>query len=130
MSLENVRAFYEKLVNDQAFRTQMQQVESKDESTRLVKEAGYDFTPEEFEEYTAQLLESNADDGEIRHLNDQELEAVFGGAASLIDNEPIVRPLYGVVEQPHEKPCKKPRQKWPPIHPQPVYGIPTNEQAI
>ncbi|WP_445627516.1 Nif11-like leader peptide family natural product precursor [Nostoc sp. DSM 114167] len=49
MSLKNVRAFYEKLVNDEAFRTQMQQFESKDESTRLVKEAGYDFTLEKFE---------------------------------------------------------------------------------
>lgn len=97
MSFENVRAFYEKLVSDEAFRSQMQQVESKDECSRLVKEAGYDFTPEEFEEYTAQLLESNPDDGEIRDLNDQELETVFGGVSSLIGSKPIYQPMYGVI---------------------------------
>nr|AVH79666.1 Nif11-type precursor [Desmonostoc muscorum PCC 7121] len=113
MSFENVRAFYEKLVSDEAFRSQMQQVESKDECSRLVKEAGYDFTPEEFEEYTAQLLESNPDDGEIRDLNDQELETVFGGVSSLIGSKPIYQPMYGVIFWPPEK--------WPPV--QPLYGV-------
>ncbi|MFN6571461.1 Nif11-like leader peptide family natural product precursor [Dendronalium sp. ChiSLP03b] len=124
MSFGNIRAFYKKLANDEAFRAQMQQVQSKDECTRLVKEAGYDFTQEEFEEYTAQLLESNTGDGEIRDLNDQELEAVFGGVSSLIGRKPpTFQPMYGVIYYPPEKPHKR----WPPIHPQPVYGIPINE---
>jgi predicted ribosomally synthesized peptide with nif11-like leader len=123
MSFENVRAFYEKLVSDEAFRTQMQQVESKDECSKLVKAAGYDFTQEEFEEYTAQLLESNTDDSEIRHLNEQELETVFGGVSSLIGSEPIYQPLYGVVYYPP----KKPHKRWPPIGPQPMYGVVVSE---
>ncbi|MDF5706983.1 MAG: Nif11-like leader peptide family natural product precursor [Nostoc sp. S4] len=119
MSFENVRAFYEKLVSDEAFRSKMQQVQSKDECSRLVQEAGYDFTQEEFEEYTAQLLESNPDNSEIRDLNDQELETVFGGASSLIGSMPIAQPLYGVIFWPPIK--------WPPIHPQPLYGIVASE---
>ncbi|MFN6559373.1 MAG: Nif11-like leader peptide family natural product precursor [Nostoc sp. ChiSLP01] len=115
MSSENVRAFYEKLVNDEAFRAQMQQVKSKDECSRLVKAAGYDFTQEEFEEYTAQLLESNPDNGELRDLNEQELEAVFGGISSFTGRKPIFQPLYGVIYPPI--------RKWPPINPQPLYGI-------
>lgn len=109
MSLENVKAFYERLANDEAFRTQMQGVESKAECSQIVKSAGYDFTSEEFEEYTAQLLESSSDNGEIRDLNEKELEAVFGGA-SLIIGKPIIRPLYGVITRP-----------WPPV--QAMYGV-------
>uniref|UniRef100_A0A2P0ZG81 Nif11-type n=1 Tax=[Tolypothrix] sp. PCC 7415 TaxID=373957 RepID=A0A2P0ZG81_9CYAN len=113
MSLENVRAFYEKLVNDEAFRTQMQAVESKDECSQVVKSAGFDFTQEEFEEYTTQLLESNAAEGELKDLGEKELEAVFGG----ILGKPIIQPLYGVTWWPPIK--------WPPIYPQPLYGIVT-----
>ncbi|MEJ6486769.1 Nif11-like leader peptide family natural product precursor [Nostoc punctiforme UO1] len=81
MSLENVKLFYEKLTNDESFRTQLQNVQSKDECSQTVKAAGYDFTQEEFEEYTGQLLES-IPDNEIHDLDEQELEAVVGGAIS------------------------------------------------
>ncbi len=106
MSLENVKAFYERLASDEVFRTQIQGVKSKTECSQIVKGAGYDFTQEEYEEYTAQLLESGTTDGELKDLNEKELEAVFGGASSLI-GERRIQPLYGVV--------------WPPI--QPLYGV-------
>jgi predicted ribosomally synthesized peptide with nif11-like leader len=112
MSLENVRAFYEKLVNDEAFRTQFQAVETKDECSEVVKNAGFDFTPEEFEEYTTQLLKANPGEGELNDLNEKELEAVFGG----ILGKPIIQPLYGVILWPPIK--------WPPIY-QPLYGVVT-----
>ncbi|QIR37099.1 Nif11-like leader peptide family natural product precursor [Tolypothrix sp. PCC 7910] len=115
MSLENVRAFYERLVSDDTFRTQMQGVESKDECSQVVKSAGYDFTQEEFEEYTTKLLESNAPDQDLTDLSEQELEAVFGG----ILGKPIIQPLYGVVVWPPIK--------WPPIYPQPLYGVVTTD---
>ncbi len=105
MSLENVRAFYERLANDDAFRTQIQEVKSKDECSQIAKGSGYDFTQEEFEEFTAQVLESDTNDGELQDLDEKELAAVFGGIA--------LQPLYGVPRLP----------KWPPIHPQPLYGI-------
>ena len=110
MSLENVRAFYERLANDDVFRTQIQDVKSKDECSQIVKGAGYDFTSKEFEEFTAQVLESDANDGELQDLDEKELAAVFGGIA--------LQPLYGVPQLP-----KWPPIKWPPIHPQPIYGI-------
>ncbi|BAT55111.1 protein of unknown function nitrogen fixation [Nostoc sp. NIES-3756] len=115
MSFENVRAFYERLANDEAFRTQMQQVKSKDECSQTVKAAGYDFTQEEFEEYTSQLLESDANDGELKDLSEQELEAVFGGTTTYF-RKPIVQPLYGIVWE-------------PPIY-QPLYGVVTTTEGF
>ena len=106
MSLENVRAFYERLANDERFRTQIQGVKTKEECSQIVKGAGYDFTSEEFEEFTAQVLESGTNDGELQDLDEKQLAAVFGGIA--------VQPLYGVPRLP---------TKWPPIYPQPMYGI-------
>ncbi|MBD2167792.1 Nif11-like leader peptide family natural product precursor [Calothrix membranacea FACHB-236] len=112
MSLENVRDFYKKLANDEAFRNQMQAVESKDECSQVVKNAGFNFTQEEFEEYTTQLIESNANENDLQDLGEKELEAVFGG----ILGKPIIQPLYGVIVWPPIK--------WPPIV-QPLYGVVT-----
>ncbi|MBW4615628.1 MAG: Nif11-like leader peptide family natural product precursor [Desmonostoc vinosum HA7617-LM4] len=96
MSLENVRAFYERLVNDEAFRTQVQSVTNPHEGSQIVKEAGYDFTQEEFEEYTTQILESNAGEGELRDVDEAELETVVGGAtAALAGIFPRLILIYG-----------------------------------
>ncbi|MEH2319606.1 Nif11-like leader peptide family natural product precursor [Nostoc sp.] len=107
MSIENVQAFYVKLANDEAFRAQIQGVTSKDECSQIVKSDGYNFTQDEFEEYTAQLLESTAGEDELKDLNEQELEAVFGGASS-ITGKPIIRPFYGVIVSPPHCPHKPP----------------------
>ncbi|MCC5603515.1 Nif11-like leader peptide family natural product precursor [Nostoc favosum] len=110
MSLENVQAFYAKLANDEAFRAQIQGVTSKDEYSQVVKSAGYDFTQDEFEEYTAQLLESTAGEDELKDLNEKELEAVFGGASSIPAKDIIVaQPIYGLpvwppIDCPHKPP--------------------------
>ncbi|MEH2324602.1 MAG: Nif11-like leader peptide family natural product precursor [Nostoc sp.] len=118
MSIENVQAFYAKLANDEAFRAQIQGVKSKEECSQKVKAAGYDFTQDEFEEYTAQLLESTAGDDELKDLNEQELEAVFGGASSIAAKHTIVaRPLYGVISLPIDD-CP---HKSPVV--QPLYGV-------
>jgi len=105
MSRENVKAFYERLATDEVFRSQIQGVKNKDECSQIVKSSGYDFTQQEFEEYTVQLLESGATDGELMDLNEKELEAVFGGASSVIG-----KLLDGGV--------------WPPYLP--TYGLPAN----
>jgi predicted ribosomally synthesized peptide with nif11-like leader len=98
MSLENIKAFYQRLANDEAFRSQIQNVQSKEKCSQIVKAAGYNFTPQEYEEYTAQLLDSDSDDSELKDLSEQELEAVFGGATSLIgDKYRRFYPMYGVV---------------------------------
>ena len=51
MSLENVRAFYEKLASDEGFRTQIQEVDNKEVGREILAASGYNFTQEEFEEY-------------------------------------------------------------------------------
>ncbi len=97
MSLENVKAFYQQLANDEAFRNQIQNIQSKEECSQIVKTAGYDFTLQEYEEYTAQLLDSDSDNSELKDLSEQELEAVFGGATSLIgDKYRRISPMYGL----------------------------------
>ncbi|NEP52936.1 MAG: Nif11-like leader peptide family natural product precursor, partial [Moorea sp. SIO3C2] len=70
-----------------------------------------DFTQEEFEDYTGQLLESSAAEDGLRDLDQQELEAVFGGASQVMGIKGGFQPLYGVVF-------------WPPV--QPMYGIVTD----
>lgn len=96
MSRENVKAFYERLKNDETFRTQMQSANSKDESNKILSNNGYEFTQEEFEEVTANLLESTKDDATLKDLNEKELEAVFGGAIKLI-HFPFPILLYGSI---------------------------------
>ncbi len=100
MSRENVKAFYARLATDEAFRTQIQGVKSKAECSQIVKNAGYEFTSEEYEEYTAQLLELNASDNELQDLDEKQLEAVFGGASWILGSYPISHPEYGVVKPP------------------------------
>lgn len=104
MSIAHVKAFYQQLANDEAFRTQIQNVNSKEECSQIVKAAGYDFTLNEYEEYTAQLLES-ADEGELKDLSEQELAGVFGGVTGKF----IAQPLYGVI--------------WDYDRVQPLYGV-------
>jgi predicted ribosomally synthesized peptide with nif11-like leader len=80
MSYQHVKAFYEKLSQDEAFRDQIQNVQSKEECSRIVKAAGYDFTQQELEDYTAQLLEKDANsDDDLIDVGDRELAAVHGG---------------------------------------------------
>ena len=108
MSVENVKAFYQRLAQDEGFRSQLAEVKTKEECSQLVQQAGYDFTQEEFQSYTYELLESNLNKGELEDLNEKELEAVFGGISSKMPSPPI-QALYGVI--------------WPPKNPQPLYGV-------
>lgn len=103
MSRENVKAFYRSLATDEAFRTQIKATESKDECSQIVQNAGYDFTLEEFEAVTAELLKSNVADDSLRDLSEKELEAVIGGAVSSLLIEKI-QPVqeYGVVLPPDD----------------------------
>jgi len=116
MSLEQVKAFYKQLATDEAFRTQVQSVNSKDECSQIVKAAGYHFTLEEYEEYTSQLLESTSAEGELKDLSEKELAGVFGGFTGW----PIAQPLYGVI-------VKKPVPLYGVV--QPLYGVVASPEA-
>ncbi len=80
MSHQHVQAFYAKLAQDEAFCDKIKNVSSKEECRRIVKAAGFYFTQQEFEDYTAQILEKDPDcDDEIIEIGERELEAVHGG---------------------------------------------------
>jgi predicted ribosomally synthesized peptide with nif11-like leader len=101
MSLENVKSFYEYLADNEAFRDQIKAAENKEECSRIVKAAGFDFTLEEYEEYTYQLLESANSEDEIQDLSEKELAAVFGGITGI--TRPV-QPKYGGVWRRKRKP--------------------------
>jgi predicted ribosomally synthesized peptide with nif11-like leader len=95
MSLENVKLFYARLAIDEAFRTQIQSSQTKEECRQTVKDAGYDFTSQELEDYTAQMLNPTDD---LTDLDEAELETVLGGFRSLTEFPGgLVQPLYGVI---------------------------------
>ena len=83
MSLENVKAFYQRLAQDEQFRSELSKVKSKAECSQLVQQAGYNFTQEEFENYTSELLESSENETQfqdaLEELEEEELAAVLGG---------------------------------------------------
>jgi predicted ribosomally synthesized peptide with nif11-like leader len=82
MSVENAKAFYERMVGDEAFRSQYQNATSEDDRRKILLAEGYGFTPEEWETASAEIAESSQ--GEI---SDAELEAVSGGR--------LILPMYG-----------------------------------
>jgi predicted ribosomally synthesized peptide with nif11-like leader len=115
MSLKDIKAFYERIKSDESFRDRILNVNSKEECSQIVRDAGYKFTQEEFEDYTAKLLESSADDDEFREVSDRELEAVVGGASSILGSWPPIQQKYGGIR---------------PIHPplQQEYGVVRSEE--
>ena len=98
MILENVIRFYKSLIKDKNFRIQLKNASNTEEYRKIMQEAGYDFTQEELETSTAQILEKNG----LSELSEEDLELVFGGwDIPIIPREnPGPRPLYGVVPPP------------------------------
>nr|AVH79521.1 Nif11-type precursor [Synechococcus sp. PCC 9341] len=87
MSVKNVKAFYQRLAQDEQFRAELSEVKSKEECSKFVQASGYNFTEEEFENYTAELLESSENETKyqdtLEELEQQELATVFGGFARI-----------------------------------------------
>lgn len=106
MTVESAKAFYKRIDVDEAFRTQFQNATSNDERQMLVQNAGYNFTPEEWE---AAITEISASDNQ--ELSDAELAAVNGGSIPIdwIKWPPIkwppfggrLQPMYGIVVNPN-----------------------------
>lgn len=98
MILESVIRFYKSLVKDKDFRNKLANVSNPEEYRKIIQDAGYEFTQEEFETSTAQILEQNG----IDELSEEELEFVFGGwdIPTIPRENPGPRPLYGVVPPP------------------------------
>ena len=112
MSLENVQAFYERIADDKEFLAELQATQTQEQGKKILEEAGYDFTTEELEEYTSQVLESSdAEDSVLQDLNEEQMAAVFGGLSTF----PPIQPMYGI-------------PWWPPIYP--VYGVVLNTEQM
>jgi predicted ribosomally synthesized peptide with nif11-like leader len=90
MSIENAKAFYERIVNDEAFRAQYQNANSEVDRQKFLLAEGYNFTPEEWETASAEIAESSQGD-----MSDAELEAVSGGLLATIYGGPILPKFPG-----------------------------------
>ncbi len=88
MTIENVKAFYKRLADDRSFSTQIETAGSKQKCSQIVREAGYDFTQEEFEEFTAQLLDSSTEVNS-EELSEAELEEAVGGVDAFFQDKRI-----------------------------------------
>lgn len=97
MSLENVKAFYDRMATDEDFRNQIQTVTSREDCQRIVLKESYIFTEQEFEEYTAQLLDQDAAESQLKDLDEKELEVVVGGVSQLFRSKWMML-MYGVVQ--------------------------------
>jgi predicted ribosomally synthesized peptide with nif11-like leader len=101
MSIQHVKAFYEKLSQDQVFRDQIKNSNKKEDFNLKVKTAGYNFTQQEFEDYTAQLLEADISSANnVLKVGERELNAIRGG---FIDIHDLV-PIYGSPSPPELPP--------------------------
>lgn len=94
MSVESAKEFLLRLGTDETFREQIANAPSVEDSKRIAQEAGYNFTDEDYQVATSQILESASTENE---LSDEQLESVAGGALNFGRLPGLVQPLYGVV---------------------------------
>ncbi|MHC5861238.1 Nif11-like leader peptide family RiPP precursor [Nostoc sp.] len=79
MSIENAKAFYQRVTTDEDFRTQVE-ISPIEERGTFLQAAGYYFTQTEWEAASAEILETTSID---RELNEAQLEAIAGGRTSM-----------------------------------------------
>ncbi len=75
MSVENVKAFIEKLNSDETFRNRITEASDDEARLNIARDAGYEFTVEEFN----QSVVAQQDE----ELSEDQLEAVAGGAMQI-----------------------------------------------
>ena len=78
MTVEQAKAFIEKLESDEAFRSQIETASDDAARLQMAHEAGYEFTVEEFNNIVTEM--AGAVDEE---LSEEQLEAVAGGAMQI-----------------------------------------------
>ena len=76
MSLESAKLFIEKMKTDSEFREKVVALKTKEERKSFVKNEGFDFTKEEFEQVKKEYINKAKSEGE---LSDEDLEKVAGG---------------------------------------------------
>jgi predicted ribosomally synthesized peptide with nif11-like leader len=85
MSIESAKDFYQRMTEDSNFRTPFESASTKEERQQLIRDAGYDFTTEEWQEAITEI--QTADSNE--ELQEEDLEAIAGGKSFAA--------IYGVV---------------------------------
>jgi predicted ribosomally synthesized peptide with nif11-like leader len=86
MSIQSAKALYTRLLVDEEFRTQLEQVASQEERGQILQTSGFDYTPDELKIAKAELLESAVTNDE---LNETEQEEIIGGR--------LHRPIYSSI---------------------------------
>ncbi|AOW99948.1 hypothetical protein BJP34_11215 [Moorena producens PAL-8-15-08-1] len=115
MFLESVILFFKRLAADKNFRSQLEDAASPEDYQTMVRDAGYDFTPEDLETTTAKILDENKLrdlDDNFKNLTEEDLEVLVGGVFRRYCGWP-----WGPIH-----PIEPPKHK-PPITIQPVYGV-------
>jgi predicted ribosomally synthesized peptide with nif11-like leader len=90
MTIENAKAFYQRMSEDSDFRTPFEEAFSKEERQQLIKDAGYDFTTDEWQAAVAEIQAADSDE----ELKEEELEAIAGGVQAVA--------MYGVIWPPDD----------------------------
>ncbi|TRT83693.1 MAG: Nif11-like leader peptide family natural product precursor [Microcystis aeruginosa Ma_AC_P_19900807_S299] len=93
MSVEQTKAFYQRIATDEDFRSRFQNLKNCEEFSKLAKESDYEFTEREFETYTCQLLEAECLKDKVQDLNERELASILGGFLA----KASIKPKYGSV---------------------------------
>ncbi|MGD1704257.1 Nif11-like leader peptide family RiPP precursor [Dapis sp. BLCC M229] len=126
--LEKVKDFLIRVVKDESFRTQLMS-EKVEEVKKVMTDSGYNFSQEEFETATIQILDLK-ESGEFHELSEDELVSAVGGWRKdfgwkkIFPKYPIFQPMYGIVIEPPEDEYPKPEpEPLPYPDPQPMYGI-------
>ena len=79
MSIASAKDFYQRMSEDDAFRTPFEALSTKEERQQLIKDAGYDFTADEWQQAMIEIQDTNSDE----ELSEEALEAIAGGVAAI-----------------------------------------------
>ena len=85
MTIESAKAFYQRMTEDDTFRTPFEEASTKEERQQLIKDAGYNFTADEWQEAMTEIQAADSDE----ELKEEELEAIAGGVQAVA--------MYGVI---------------------------------
>ncbi|MEH1948590.1 MAG: Nif11-like leader peptide family natural product precursor [Nostoc sp.] len=81
MSIQDAKAFFNAVLTNDNFRSQLQSPKTNEERAVAIRAAGYNFTPEESQQLLNQITEAAAIDS---GLSEAELEAVAGGVLGAV----------------------------------------------
>ncbi|MEM7592902.1 MAG: Nif11-like leader peptide family natural product precursor [Cyanobacteria bacterium P01_A01_bin.83] len=98
MSKESAIACFIKLRTDKDFEDRVQQAQTRAEREEIIKNAGFDFTDEDWDA-AAQESREALDSEEAQELSEEALENVAGGVSisDLIGRNPVgVGAMYGI----------------------------------